>query len=368
MATTITRVLLDFRTPAHFGRRGIGLNETDMALPADSLFSALCTLLARLEGTSAVTALLSRFPVFGQPSTYGRVPPLRLTSLMPTANGIDFLPMPILHPKLPGASIEIRKEIKGIAWVSTTIFQKLIAGTKLAEDDTAIDRRAGQREQPFTVQGGEVWVTRDEQATLGGPDRPLWKVETRPRVTVDRRTSASAAFSSGSVLFTRNKEIHAGLYALVQWKDQGNDLKDTIEAVFTALGDEGVGGERSIGLGHFQPSFGPVAEILGAREGEYFTTLSPYLPQPVENAVFDDNARYSITLRRGWSNMPGHTTLRRPTIRMVNTGAVLKQPESGAVTGCLADATPTIAAGTMALRRYGIAWPVPVAAAALQES
>ena len=121
MATTITRVLFDFRTPAHFGRRGVGLNETDIALPADSLFSALCTLLARLEGTDAVTTLLDRFPVFGQPLTYGRVPPLRLTSLMPTANGIDFLPMPMLQPKLSGASVEMRKEIKGIAWVSTAI-------------------------------------------------------------------------------------------------------------------------------------------------------------------------------------------------------------------------------------------------------
>lgn len=368
MATTITRVMLDFRTPAHFGRRGVGQNETAIALPADSLFSALCTLLARLEGTDAVAALLSRFPVFGQPPTYGRVPPLRLTSLMPTANGIDFLPMPMLHPKLPGASVEMRKEIKGIAWVSTAIFQKLVAGDKLAEDDAAIERRAGQREQPFTIQGGEIWVTRDEQAILGGACKRLWKVDTRPRVAVDRRTSASAAFSSGSVTFARNKEIHAGLYALVKWKDQENSLQGVVEAAFSALGDEGVGGGRAIGLGHFLPAFDCIKDGLGAAEGEYFTTLSPYLPQPTENAVFDDNARYAITLRRGWSNMPGHTVLRRPTVRMVDTGAVLKQPDTGGVVGCLADVTPTIAAGAMDLRRYGIAWPVPIAAAALRES
>ena len=32
---TISRVLLDFRSPVHFGRRGVGLNETAVALPAE---------------------------------------------------------------------------------------------------------------------------------------------------------------------------------------------------------------------------------------------------------------------------------------------------------------------------------------------
>jgi CRISPR-associated protein Csm4 len=135
--------------------------------------------------------------------------------------------------------------------------------------------------------------------------------------------------------------------------------------VFQVLGDDGLGGERAYGYGHFTPGFAAVPDVPGATGGEYFTTLSPYLPQPAESAVFDDHVRYAITLRRGWLSTPGYANLRRPTVRMVDTGAVLKWP-GGAVVGCLADATPTVARASLAVRRYGIAWPVPVAAAALE--
>lgn len=361
---TITRVLLDFRAPVHFGRRGVGLNETAVALPADSLFSALCTTLAALEGGERVTELLGRFPLFAQ-TTDLPLPPFRITSLMPTANGIDLLPMPMLRPKLALDNIATRKEIKGIDWVSRSIFEKLITAHDFADDDAAIDRQSGQEHRPYTVQGGAVWVTRKEQESLGGKMAVLWQVATRPRVAVDRRSSASAAFSSGSVFFANTDRVHTGLYALIRWDTADPDLAALLESTFQALGDDGLGGERAYGLGHFQPEFSTVADISGVPHGEYFTILAPYLPQPQEHGVFDGAARYDIALRRGWLSMPGYANLRRPTIRMVDTGAVLKVPEHGSVVGSLADATPAIAENTLAIRRYGIAWPVPVSMAAV---
>ena len=361
---TITRVGLDFRAPVHFGRRGVGLNETTVILPADSLFSALCTTLAALEGGERVTELLGRFPLFAQ-AEGPPVPPFRITSLMPTANGIDLLPMPLLHPKLARDSIATRKETKSIAWVSRAIFEKLIAGHDFAEDDDAVDRQSGQEHRPYTVQGGDVSVTRKEQERLGGKMAVLWEVATRPRVAVDRRTSASAAFSSGSVFFADSGRVHTGLYTLIRREPVDSDLTTLLESTFRALGDDGLGGERAYGLGHFQPEFSTVTDIAGAPHGEYFTTLAPYLPQPQEYGVFSGAVRYSIALRRGWLSMPGYANLRRPTIRMVDTGAVLRMPESGSVAGSLADATPTIAQNALAIRRYGIAWPVPVSAAAI---
>ena len=33
---------LNFRSPLHLGRRGVGLEATEISIPADTLFSAIC--------------------------------------------------------------------------------------------------------------------------------------------------------------------------------------------------------------------------------------------------------------------------------------------------------------------------------------
>lgn len=360
--TTVTRVALALRAPLHFGRRGVGLNETDIALPADGLFSALCVALAALKGPDQVTALLARFPMFDAGAI---TPPLRITSLMPTANGIDLLPMPLLRPRLGEVGVAARKDWKRLAWVSKTIFQKLVAGQELTADDSAIDRRSGRHDQAYTVQDRTIWVSRAEQTALGGEDAVLWKIDTRPRVTVDRQRNASAAFSSGSVHFTDNHKLRAGLYALLRWEVQEQELTHAIHDALTLLGESGIGGERSYGLGQFTPLFDDVTDDLGSHGGEYFTSLAPYLPQPSEWEVFGPGSRYDIQLRRGWISMPEYNHLRRPTVRMVGDGAILVRPRSGDVIGSMADATPSVLQGRLVIRRYGIAWPVPVATVAV---
>jgi CRISPR-associated protein Csm4 len=143
-------------------------------------------------------------------------------------------------------------------------------------------------------------------------------------------------------------------------------LTHEIHDALTLLGESGIGGERSYGLGQFTPMFGEATDDLGSKGGEYFTSLAPYLPQPSEWEVFGPGAAYDIQLRRGWISMPEYTHLRRPTVRMVGAGAILVRPKTGDVIGSMADATPSVLEGKLAIRRYGIAWPVPVAAAAVE--
>jgi CRISPR-associated protein Csm4 len=195
----------------------------------------------------------------------------------------------------------------------------------------------------------------------------LWTTYIRPRVTVDRQSSTSAAYSSGGLYLANSESIQVSLYALIRWGDDDPALKDKVERAFEALGDTGIGGERSYGYGHFSPEFTTVADDLGASQGEYFTSLSPYLPHSNEREVFDGNSRYKIVLRRGWISLPTYSNLRRPTIRMIDTGAVLHHPTDRVVTGSLADATPDILReqNSLTIYRYGIAWPVPISAAAL---
>lgn len=360
---TITRLLLEFNTPFHFGKRGVGLNETEITLPADTLFSAFCHAYALIKGAEELQALLNRFPVYDQPTS--KTPPFRITSLMLTVNGIDLLPMPLLHPKLNINVVVFRKQIKDIEWVSRSVFQTIVSGQDLSENGEVLDLRT---RTPYTIQDGAIWVTGDEYDQLNGETTNLWKVDMRPRVTVDRVSAASTAFSSGGVYFANTEEIKVSLYALIRWEAADALVQQAVKQAFTVLGQSGIGGERSYGYGQFHPVFTDIQDDLGVANGAYFTTLSPYLPQPTERIVFAEPARYAIILRRGWMSLPGYSNLRRPTVRMVDTGAVLHQPKDGNVVGALADATPNILRDQTAITiyRYGLAWPVPVAATALE--
>jgi CRISPR-associated protein Csm4 len=357
----ITRVLLESDAPFHFGKRGVGLNETEVTLPADGLFSALCIAFQMVYGTDALTSLLARFP---RDKGQAKTPPFRITSLMPTANSVDLLPMPQLRPKITTVGLTARKQWKEIAWVSRHVFQKLIAGQDLSDDEEVVERRGAQN-VPYTIQDGAVWLDYTAYRHFEGESTVLWQTDIRPRVTVDRVSTASTAFSSGGLYFSRKHK--AGLYALIRWETEDAQLRQQVEQAWCALGESGIGGERSYGYGQFQPTFTNIADDLGTKDNPYFTTLSPYLPQPSERAVFDENARYEIVLRRGWMSTPGYSHLRRPTIRMVGTGAVLRQLSDPGAIGALANATPDILQGTESIRiyRYGLAWPVPVAEAAL---
>lgn len=356
----ITRVLLKSDAPFHFGKRGVGLNETEVTLPADSFFSAICVAFQLAHGTEALTDLLARFSMFGGET---KLPPFRITSLMPTANGVDLLPMPRLLPKIGDRDPAVRKQWKEIAWINRDIFQRLVSGQDLSDDDDIGEWR-NEQVTPYTIQDGSVWLDRSAYQHFSGEQTVLWQTAIRPRVTVDRVSTASTAFSSGGLYF--NRDYQAGLYALIRWDVDDAPLRQQVEQALQVLGESGIGGERSYGYGQFQPAPTTVADDLGAPGGTYFTTLSPYLPQASERDVFAGAARYEIVLRRGWISAPGYSNLRRPTIRMVDTGSVLRQLPDREVTGALADATPDILRNqAMTIYRYGLAWPVPVAAAAL---
>lgn len=371
--TRFTRVRLAPRGPCHFGGRGVGMEHSEVGLPADSLFSALCVALGEGAGDAAVEALLARFPRDGQPAA----PPFRLTSLMPYAAGVYFLPYPMIGPpKVEGADdLRKRKQFKEIAWVSEAVFQQLAVGKPPMD---AVD--AGRK--PIAIQGGKLWLTQTERADLAsfqtddpGEGPVLWRTGRRPRVTVDRTTSASAVYSAGAIEFNRAKKedaegtkqaLMAGLYTVIEWLPTGDDLRGDIEATFVALGAAGIGGERSSGYGQFAPAFEHLdAWNPGAADGSYFATLAPYLPTREEGAAIGPGARYEIVLRRGWLSLPGYQNLRRGTARMIADGSVLRWPTASAPLGTLADVTPGPMSGERRIYRYGLAFPVRIADAAM---
>ena len=106
---------------------------------------------------------------------------------------------------------------------------------------------------------------------------------------------------------------------------------------------------------------------MAADEGGYFTTLAPYLPARQESQVIGSGARYEIVLRRGWLSLAGYQNLRRGTARMIADGSVLRWPTECEPMGTLTDVTPgpLDVAGGRRIYRYGLAFPVRIADAAM---
>lgn len=366
--SSFTRVRLKPKGAFHFGGRGVGMEHSEVGLPADSLFSALCVTLAELGGAAEVEALLERFRTAA---------PFRLTSLMPCAGNVFLLPYPMIGPPdVPGVlQVSQRKRFKEIAWVSEAVFRTLARAEKPGPD--LLD---GNR--PITVQSEKVWVTRAERNALSAfegrdPETDavrcgvLWRTGARPRVTVDRATSASAVYAAGATQFNLLGDKPAGLYTVIEWLDADASLRERIRLAFEALGEAGIGGERSSGFGQFDaldwddlPGWD-----IGAPQGEFFTTLSPYLPRPEESDVLGPRARYEIVLRRGWLSLPGFTNVYRGTVRLLAEGSVLHHPAQGAPCGMLAEMTPARVTQARGPRvyRYGLAFPVRVAGRALAD-
>jgi CRISPR-associated protein Csm4 len=375
--TRYTRVRLEPRGPFHFGGRGVGMEHSEVRLPADSLFSALCVVIAETHGAAAVQTLLAQFPTADARAQ----PPFRLTSLMPYAGEVFLLPYPMIGPPQVAAALDLRKRkrFKAIRWASQDVFVHLAAGQPPAG---ALDAGGS----PVTDRSAKVWLTEAERqklAPLASPTLPgdlprpvLWRSGVRPRVTVDRVSSASAVYASGATEFSRSEDgtLHVGLYTVIEWLEADPGTQQMIRGAFELLGHAGIGGERSSGHGQFTPHLEELAAWSpGAGHGSYFATLSPYHPTWAEREVVGPGARYEIVLRRGWLSLPGYSNLRRASVRMIADGSVLHLPGLAGVPGEaepigeLVDVTPEKLKepDRPTIYRYGLAFPVRIADAAM---
>jgi CRISPR-associated protein Csm4 len=343
---------LNARSPFHFGERGVGMEEASVLLHSDTLFSALCLML--LETGAALDSFLQGFPRWRfeehKPlQSLPGEPPLRLSSAFPfwakRENGrvtdrLFFFPKPFLRPKLvsEGEDLKQAKAFKRVQFVSQSIFEALLAG--------------GEAPLEALIQDGKIWLTLQEAQKIGV--EKLWVEETRPHVAVDRMTSASQVYAVGQARFQQG----AGLFFLVDYADEA--WRPHIEKALRALGDSGIGGERSSGRGQFDLEILDDFHIRIPHDAGAFTSLSLFWPSQEEvRAGLLAGARYGLLLRRGWIGAPGGMNLRRRGVRLLAEGSVFpKQPM-----GALVDVKPLDPEEVPNVEhdvwRYGLAFSLP---------
>jgi CRISPR-associated protein Csm4 len=363
---------LEARAPFHFGLRGVGIEATTVHGPSDTLFSGLCHALRQQLGPATLQDFLDGYT---SPD-----PPLVLSSAFPyvltrreeevedwelpdpfdDSEAIRFFPRPLEPP--PGVPDEPdeRKRVKKIAWVSEGIFRAWVGGESLER----------HYDPGCLVQGERVWLTADERERVAGwrdedtDAIQLWAVGDVPRVTVDRRASASAVYQAGRVWL----QPGGGLWLLVRWRE---DWQKRGELALQVLGDAGIGGERSAGHGHFHLR-GPhvLSDLPDPTPGGRFLTLSLYYPTEAELAdvLQGDDINYRLRMRRGWMSSPDWTkigedesfsgsALRRKAVRMFAEGSILRWPDGRPIQGALADVTPEVF-DAHKVWRYGLAYAV----------
>ena len=321
----------------HFGLRGLEGETSSEHCPSDTLFAALVSTLADLDGDGAVRAFTAPFEAHS--------PPYLLTSLFPRAGDLPLLPRPFVRIEMetqPGQ----RKFLKRLCYVSPGIFRALLRGERM--DDLGPD---SANDQGRFLQGDRVWLRADEQDAL--PDswsaldrkelreHKVWQSDPVDRVTIDRASSASAIYRVGRTTYAPG----CGLWLGAQWP-AGVDAAAAaqLETLLHHLGDRGLGGERSVGYGQFSINDDKAPSLdLPTTSGPYALSLSRYLPAEKElPGVLREDAAYGLVNVAGWMGSPQGAAYRRKGIRLLAEGSVLHTRGDLGPWGRLVDVKPDI--------------------------
>ena len=293
---------LCFTSPLHLGRGRQEWTEIDPLPRSDTLTAALFSLWPHLFPEDTVEEL-------------AQAPPFALSSALPWVEEdgqVDyFLPCPLgLLDGLARGAKE-RKSLKKISHLTPELIRRLLNREPLQGEQ---GRRYGDKQ----IKDTRLWSHRPSDQ--GSPDLPFQHRSERLRLTVDRFGGGSVPgllFDFAAVEFAQNCGV-----AVFAWF-AGEEIQRKVEAVLRLLGEEGLGGDRTAGLGRFEvaaeeempfPNLGTGGRLL----------LSLYHPTTgeVEAGVLD-KARYELITRSGWVTAPGAMSLRRQAVRMLREGSVI---------------------------------------------
>jgi len=309
----------------HIGDDLKGLERVKEYIHSDTLFSGLIQSFARLYGKKFVDDLINKFSTDN--------PPFVLSSgFLNSPNEGYFFPKPkfpisILKAKVSGAAHE--KSEKILKKYKETRFLPDLQLKRLLEDLSA-DR--------IEIETLENAINEADKYSL------LFYTVTRPSSSIDR-------VSSNSELFFRGETFLKDYVTISVFCKCNESYVEEIKQAFECLGDFGIGGERTYGLGQFSIEFYDSFQerdfifkgISTLEENEALNNfaylLSLYYPADDDELnKIKDNSFYSLIERKGWFDSPySHSQLKRKSIMMFEEGSIIGL---GSIKGCLVDVSP----------------------------
>ncbi len=330
MTRSFTILRLRLLSPFHLGKgRENEFGSSGRWIASDTLHAALTAMAVRLYGAGSVDAdflaswkVSSAFPYRQQEdgSTQWFFPrPMSRMSLMLNGNTA----IPEVH----------HKTLKRIQWLEKAQFEDCLAGNPISFDRQVEDPGTGQ---PRSV-GASLMET------------DLFLAEMQHRVAVPHPGSG---LDTTPFFFERLHPFQGvGLFALLIC-DQAAVL-DRLRGCAALLGEEGIGADRHLGNGRFEPIWGELELDLPAKP-THQVLLSKYCPKKQEVGNILTDAAYSVERRGGFissSPNPDHTRLRKRSISMFSEGSVFSG--SAVLEGKMVDLRPMAPPG-------GASFPHPI--------
>ena len=302
----------------HFGRHGLGQEESGIHFPSDSLFAALVAALAAAGRMAEMNSLVDA------------APQLAFSSAFPRAGDVRFFPAPVGAQRTadpPDSGLDA-KDLKKILYLSETLFRRWLQGEALH----GLYAKA-HAWQSKVLLAPEEWDVLPE--AIRENKMPLWQVERQPRVTIDRRTNASTIYFTGRTVFAPG----CGLWFAVRGLPAEGEVLVALERALMELEATGLGGERSSGYGQAQIT--PAEDLnLPDHTGKPWISLSRYLPAEDEMAALTSpQSAYAIEEIGGWLHSPRNPAQRRQAVRFLTEGSVFG-PLEKAIPGQMVDVQP----------------------------
>jgi CRISPR-associated protein Csm4 len=260
---------------------------------------------------------------------------LRITSAFPFAGKVRFYPKPVdLRALFSEAMLKKEgagKRIKKIRFISEKLIEKAASGDALDDllfpDDEDEEPKAG-----IALQGGAYWLLDEEVDHLPAKMRlssdkrfalrrkTVSTAQTSPRVTVDRVNSAPNLFQSERIKFNEGCGLWFGADGQV----------DELPRILSALGDAGLGGERTAGYGVFTYSKDEPRSFPMHQGGRSFL-LSRWHPANLDEIAMLKNSEsaYKLASISGWLRTPGAAAQRRKRVWMIAEGSLIAGSPQG---------------------------------------
>ncbi len=290
-------IKLKFETPLHLSR---GQTEdydiSDEIIHSDTLSSALFAVAMQIMPDKVINEPEKFFDSF------------RISSAFPFYCDEYFFPKPMLKLNIDISDKEKEKApklFKKLTYISKSVFEKLIAGEKVATKSAQYS------------ENGKFLCS--EQT---GKDFMICKKQIHERVQISHNNEVDAKpYYIERMFFGEN----AGLFCMIDCENE-QFYKDIVSC-FRFLGEQGVGTDRNVGNGIFTIEETSIDFNLPEKANAWLN-LSMYLPEKSECDEFADNKHSSWLIVKRGGYIAGSTnnefiSLRKKSVYMMREGGII---------------------------------------------
>ncbi|MGC9770984.1 type III-A CRISPR-associated RAMP protein Csm4 [Fervidobacterium islandicum] len=291
------RIRIRFKGPLHIGFMD-GVDElSEVLIHADTIFGALMCAHSKLYGDEETEELIEKISSSSQKTD------LRISSAFYYVGDTYFLPKPKGEDFGLMDKLTQPKKLKKVKFVQ----EEILFGKQAAEEKDIQGQFLSKNKVEF---GGEF-------------DSPSVTLE-RPRVQVNRLNSVSNLYYFSEVHFAPG----CGLWFYLS---VGEEIEKQILGALKLLSDDGLGGDRTYGFGHFDYELQP---IKLPSEGNKYLLLSPYIPSPDDyeenySEITNDIVKaYELKYRTGYIH---NSDKKAKRVIMFTEGSVFTKRVSGRI-------------------------------------